>query len=300
MSSELVRTTPDLEMMWKLSQRIAQTPFVPTGLRGKNESVLACILTGHELGIGAMQALNGIHVIDGRPAISPELMRALVFQAGHVINVVENTDSKCVLEGVRSDSGAKATVTWTMADAQKAKLADKQNWKTYPRAMLLARATSELCRVLFPDIIAGMSYTPEEIGSISGSPAAEAQVREIIEAELVEEVVTAPQAEVDPPKVEVGARAKKETKHDPAPVEDVVQNILDTFDGSEIIDAELVPGFDERMKITATWGGWPLIKGIAAMAARGMAMDPPLKAVELCNKEKLWVEVNKIMEQRRG
>lgn len=31
--------------------------------------------------------------------------------------------------------------------------------------MLFARATSELCDSLFPDALAGFSYTPEELGT---------------------------------------------------------------------------------------------------------------------------------------
>ena len=154
---------------WRLAQRIAATPFVPGALRGRPESVLACVLYGNELGLGPMQSLSSIHVIDGRPAAAPELMRALIARAGHRIDVRESTDDRVTLAGRRADTGAEAVVTWSMADAQRAKLAGKGAWATYPRAMLLARATSELARMLFADVIAGLSYTPEEVASINGT-----------------------------------------------------------------------------------------------------------------------------------
>ena len=204
MSNELVIAQPDYESLWKLSQRISNTPFVPTALRGKNEAVLACVLYGAELGLGPMQSLNSIHVIEGRTAMSPELMRAMVARHGHRIDVVENSATACEVKGMRSDTGSTATVRWTMEDAKLAGLAGKNNWKTYPRAMLLARATSELCRIVFPDVIAGLSYTPEEVSSIAGveyveeiieKPAASIEQKveeiddEIIEAEIVEDEV---------------------------------------------------------------------------------------------------------------
>ena len=50
------------EMMWKVSQRVTNTPFVPKALQGKPESVLACILYGAEMGIGPIfaQALQQV------------------------------------------------------------------------------------------------------------------------------------------------------------------------------------------------------------------------------------------------
>lgn len=152
----------------RLASRIHNTPFVPATMRGKPEVVLACVLYGEEIGLGPMQSLNSIHVIDGRPAAAPELMRALVARAGHKITVDAADTDKVTLTGTRKDTGATATVTWSMADAQRAKLAGRGAWSTYPRAMLLARATSELCRMLFPDVVAGLSYTPEEATAIAG------------------------------------------------------------------------------------------------------------------------------------
>jgi hypothetical protein len=157
------------EASWRLAQRIAATPFVPGALRGRPEAVLACVLYGSELNLGPMQSLASIHVIDGRPAAAPELMRALIARAGHRLDVEHATDDTVTLVGTRADTGATARVTWTLEDARRANLLGKGAWKTYPRAMLLARATSELARMIFADVIAGLSYTPEEVSSIDSA-----------------------------------------------------------------------------------------------------------------------------------
>ena len=165
---EVARPLSPAEVNWKTAQKIANTPFVPTAFRGKPEAVFAAILYGDELGLGPMQSLNSIHVIEGKPSMSPELMRALVARAGHRLDVKLASNDKVVLWGKRADNDSEATVEWSMKDAQQAGLAGRGAWKTYPRAMLLARATSEICRQIFSDCIMGLSYTPEEASSIAG------------------------------------------------------------------------------------------------------------------------------------
>lgn len=147
----------------KLAADIANTEFVPGPLRNKPAAVAACILTGHEVGIGPMQALAKIHVVDGRPAMAAELMRALVLRDGHDIWVDELTTTRCKISGKRAGSEHTSTVTWTMDDAKRANLAGKNNWRRYPRAMLQARATAELCRLIFADCLGGISYVPDEL-----------------------------------------------------------------------------------------------------------------------------------------
>lgn len=208
---EPARPLSPAEVSWKVAQKIANTPFVPTAFRGKPESVYAAVLYGEELGLGPMQSLTQIHVIEGKPSLAPEGMRGLVLKAGHRIDVKTASNDKVVLYGRRADSGSEATVEWTMKDAQLAGLAGRGAWKTYPRAMLMARATSELCRMLFADIIAGLSYTPEEVMSISGqeyvmvapespqtAPDAPETPAEPEPAEIVLENVTAPSAVAEP------------------------------------------------------------------------------------------------------
>ena len=86
-----------------------------------------------------MQSLRMVHIIEGRPAASAELMRAcLVNRAGHRIDVVESRQDRATLAGVRRDTGAQAKVTWTIGDAQRAKLTGNPAWAKYPRSMLLA------------------------------------------------------------------------------------------------------------------------------------------------------------------
>lgn len=159
---------------------ICATDFVPKDMRGKPEAVLAAILTGREMGLGPMAALQGIRIQDGKPAYDAELMRAIVRKRGHLLKVVEKTHQRCVLRGRRRDTGEEAEVTWTLEDAIVAGLVDRidengmpvarsQNnnplaWEKYPRRMLFARATSELVGELFSDVLVGGSYTPEELG----------------------------------------------------------------------------------------------------------------------------------------
>lgn len=157
---------------WKLAEKIADTEFVPAALRNKPEAVLACILTGHELGIGPMQSLAKIHIIEGRSAVAAELMRALVLEHGHELNYDETTTTSVTVAGKRRGSDRWTRVTWTADDVKRGGLDQKTNHRKWPRAMLIARATAELCRMIFPDVLAGVSYAVEELedtGTVNGS-----------------------------------------------------------------------------------------------------------------------------------
>jgi len=146
-----------------LAREIANTDFVPGAMRNKPAVVTACILFGDELGIGPMQSLAKIDVIDGRPAPKAELARALVLAAGHDLWFIEQTNTKCTVAGQRKGSPNVQQVTWTMDDAKRAGLDGKQNWRKWPRAMLAARASAELCRLAFSDCLGGIGYFAEEL-----------------------------------------------------------------------------------------------------------------------------------------
>lgn len=145
----------------ELAAQIAGTDFVPQAMRNNPAMVAAAILYGDEIGVGPMQSLARISVINGRPTLAAEMQRALILQAGHDLWIEESTTTKCTVAGRRSGSDATSRVTWTMDDAKRAGLAGKQPWRTYPRQMLLARASAELARAVFPDSIGGLAATEE-------------------------------------------------------------------------------------------------------------------------------------------
>ena len=145
----------------EIAQRIGGTDFVPEGIRNNPAQITAALLYGQEVGLGRMVSLAMIAVIHGRPTLAAEAQRALILAAGHDIWIEESTISKCTMAGRRRESDQISRVTWTMDDARRAKLAGKPSWQLYPRAMLLARASAELARAIFPDAIGGLAATEE-------------------------------------------------------------------------------------------------------------------------------------------
>lgn len=153
-----------VEPAMRLVEQISNTTFVPQAYRGKPQELLAAILLGNELGVGPMQSMSKIHNIQGRAGVSAELARAIVLAHGHRIWFEEMTSSRVVACGARSNAPDRVTrVTWTLDMAERAGLKAKENWRKYPQAMLTARATGELCRAVFADVLAGISYMTEEL-----------------------------------------------------------------------------------------------------------------------------------------
>lgn len=145
----------------ELAKAIATTDFVPRALRNNPAAIAAAILYGDEVGLGPMQSLAKIAVIDGRPFIAAEAQRALVYAAGHDLWLDEATNTKATWCGRRHGADPVTRITWTMDDARRAHLDGKPNWRGYPRAMLSARASAELVRAAFADVVGGLRALEE-------------------------------------------------------------------------------------------------------------------------------------------
>lgn len=156
------------EATLSVARQIAATPFVPESYRGQPESVVAAILTGRELGIGPMQALREIHMIDGRATFSATLMLAKMRQGGVVILDSGVDDDRAWIKARRADTGEEAEVEWRYEEATKIlrkgkPLSDGANWKNYRQDMLWARCVGRLARRLGSDLLGGLVYAAEEV-----------------------------------------------------------------------------------------------------------------------------------------
>jgi len=152
-------------MLKEQASMVVRTGLLPKAI-DTAEKAIAIALKGRELGIPPMHAFSHIHIVQGKPTISSELMLSLIYKncPGAIINYLKNDSKICEIEASRPGHKA-AKFSYTIEEAKQAGLLNKDSWRNYPAAMLRARAISIVGRAIFPDLIMGCSYIPEELGA---------------------------------------------------------------------------------------------------------------------------------------
>ena len=162
-----------LEAQMHYAQVLADSNLLPAAYRKSPANVLLAAQLGEALGIPTIQAINSIHVIEGRPSAGADLIASIVRRAGHRLRVVEQTSADgpvVVATLIRADDpDFSFTARWDMGKARQAGLAGKENWKKYPGQMMRNRAVMEVCRQGASDAMYGVNYDPEELEGMTGS-----------------------------------------------------------------------------------------------------------------------------------
>jgi hypothetical protein len=161
--SVTMRWAMDAKQVHAVARSLANTSFVPQAMRGKPDEITAAILTGMELGLEPMTSLRSIVVIQGTPALTAVALRGLVQAAGHSIWLEEATNTRATVCGQRRGDDRVQRSEWTTDRAKDLGLLSKSNWKQQAKAMLIARATSEVCRLVAADVLLGLPYSVEEL-----------------------------------------------------------------------------------------------------------------------------------------
>ena len=147
------------------AKAMAASDLLPRQYQGKPANLLWAISYGQTLGVAPLTAVQSIHVINGKPTASADLIAGLVRRAGHKLRV-NGDDKRAVAQIIRADDpDFTFEVVWTIERAQAAKLTSKDTWKNFPAAMLKARAITEVARAACSEILQGTIYTPEELGA---------------------------------------------------------------------------------------------------------------------------------------
>lgn len=144
------RTTSDA---LALAATLCASGLMPKGA-SRPEAAFFVIATGRELGLTALQSLRSIHVVDGKPTMSADLMIALCKRSPQCerFALAESTSERATYATTRHGEG-ETRMTFTREDAERAGLAAKDVWRKYPAAMLRARCASALARAVYPDVL---------------------------------------------------------------------------------------------------------------------------------------------------
>lgn len=149
----------NMEQAIGLATRFAKSGMVPKHYAGNPDAILVAWEYGGSLGLGLMQSLQGIAVINGMPCIWGDSLLAAVMASGQLESIDESVEGKCTV--VRKGKNP-ATTTFTMADAKVAGLIGKTGpWTQYPKRMLQMRVRAFALRDNFPDILKGMQVAEE-------------------------------------------------------------------------------------------------------------------------------------------
>ncbi|MEN8233755.1 MAG: hypothetical protein ABFR89_02390 [Actinomycetota bacterium] len=170
-SDKMSMPLTDAPITMKTLQTLMATPTVPSRYKNSETGVqdmYAAVLHGQEMGLGPMEAIDKLILIDGSKSMYGTTMCAQIWRHGHAIKIVIE-DKGVTAIAFRRDPYTHELVemgewTFTQEDAKAAYLEKKDTYDEYPKLMYTWRAVSALARIYFPDCVAGFGYVPEEVG----------------------------------------------------------------------------------------------------------------------------------------
>lgn len=156
----------DLASAFKLAESMFQSRLFSA--YGSPHAVLSTILAGREFGMPAMASLRAMHIVEGKPMLAADTIRALVLRSGaaEYFRCTERTAERATFVTKRRGEN-EMSLTYTLAEGRTAFAGDdakfaKSGWGKNPADMCVARAGAKLARLVYPDVVHGL-YCREEI-----------------------------------------------------------------------------------------------------------------------------------------
>lgn len=194
MSNELAVIPRSIGEVQSLAEILVKSTLLPEALRGKIPDVIFQILTGQELGLPPMSSIRGVHIVQGKPILSADVMVALVRASGscEYFQVETETETSVTYVAKRKGDPKEQRYTWSDEDTKLAGLNTKDNWRLYKKQMRRARCRAILARDIWPDILAGIyEADSQEIEARSSTPIVnrDSKPDNVIDAEVISESI---------------------------------------------------------------------------------------------------------------
>jgi hypothetical protein len=153
----------DLGELMRYCKIVIQSDLCPRHIKSPADAMLI-IQRGAELGLSAVNALQNLNVISGKVTMPAALAVGVVkaSEACEYFTCIESTDEYSTWETKRRGNPEATRYTFSKHDAQVAGLWGSGTWRKYPRNLLAARASMNLARMEYQDVLVGV-YTPEEL-----------------------------------------------------------------------------------------------------------------------------------------
>ena len=128
------------------------------------------ILAGKELGLTPFQSMGGLYFVNGKIGIQANIVSGLIRKSKkYDYSILKLTDELCEIEFLdiseKETPKKLGTSSFGKADAARAGLINKDNYKNYPSDMYFARAISRGAKRYTPDALMGYS-TIEELQDV--------------------------------------------------------------------------------------------------------------------------------------
>lgn len=216
-------STETLASLKAQAEAMVRSGILPAGIKSA-EGLVTVMLTGRELGLPPMVSCQGLYAVKGRVGIMGNIALRLIYERAPQAEIIfaERSAKRSIIKVRRKPEHELQVFEFTIEEAKAARYneaydpeakawKEKPTWKADPASMLTWRNVARIGRLVFPDILGGVSYDRDELEDIereeprsdatqAAKQAAQAYQRkaqgqaEVIEGEVVEPKQDTPKA----------------------------------------------------------------------------------------------------------
>ena len=275
-SKELLPAPQDVGQALAYAQELSKSELLPAIYKGKPQNILIAMMWSKSIGMPTIQGLNSIAVINGRPSLYGDALKALVMSSGQCEDFEESFDEKAYTATCRIKRRgipSPTVATFSYEEAGTAGLTGKTGpWKQYPKRMCQMRARAFAIRDAFPDLLMGIAVAEEQQDTMfegdaayeHPEPVAEKKMPRRKKKEVAPEVVDvaeqpAPAAEKADVQAVDEVPAKSDEEQVPETVEAIPEEDEPPFEGAQSV-SEFVAKIDAANsyeEVVAIWKSAP-------------------------------------------